>query len=217
MLNSYTYTYVWIWIWIYRERIRLFVVNPKLCTSTTHNTFHEKFYRVTQYKNYFSFRRKLFVTLFVGGKKLFVYWLEKWHLKIAKIRLASSRMYVYTVLTMFDVECGHDDDGEPFCNPMRTFEYFFIKTRHTTYAIAVYTHKHEHTNSRRSSYLFCGYYNFHNWFFTFAHKERKHISRVQRDSSVFSFSFQWQRFGYGNRNNSVVCCFTALPWTVCKS
>lgn len=73
-----------------RTRIRLFVVNPKLCTSTTHNICHEKFYQVTQYKNNFSFRRKLFVTLFLGGKMFFVDWLEKWHLKIAKARLASS-------------------------------------------------------------------------------------------------------------------------------
>lgn len=188
------------WVWIEREReregvrIRLLVVNPKVCTSATHNTYHEKFYRVTQYKNNFSFRRKLFVTLFLGGgevKKLFVYWLEKWHLKIAKTLLASSSLsslsFLCAILTMFDVECGHDD-GEPFCSPIRTFEYFFIRTRHTTYAIAeVRTHKHTHTNTRRS-YLFCGYYNFHNWFLTFAHKSVNTFHERSFECIFFSFS-----------------------------
>lgn len=35
-------------------------------------------------------------------------------------------------LTLFDVEF---DGNAPLCNPNRIFEYFFMKTRHTTYAI----------------------------------------------------------------------------------
>lgn len=45
----------------------------------------------------------------------------------------SIRLKIATTLTILDDECGH---VEPLCNPNRTFEYFFIRTRHTTYAIA---------------------------------------------------------------------------------